>query len=79
MGNDPAFAEERFSLETSDADGRADNENEAQFKERLDTGGGPRVPCVLARCPQRLPAGAGKEIDKIPADVGIPAAAYEWP
>ena len=79
MGNDPASAEERFSLETSDADGRADNENEAQFKETLDTGGGPRVPCVLARCPQRLSAGAGKQIDKIPADVGIPAAAYEWP
>ena len=77
MGNEPFFAEERFSLETSDADGKADHEDEVEFEERLDTRGGPRVPRTLARRPQRLPAGARKEIDKTPADVGIPATAYE--
>ena len=79
MGNEPAPAEEKLPLETSDADGRADNEDEVEFKERLDTGGGPRVPCALARRPQRLPAGAGKESDKTRADVGVPAAAYDRP
>ena len=77
MGDEPAPAEERFSLKESHADRRADNEDEAKFKERLDIRGGPRVSCVLARRPQRLPAGAGKEIDKGRANVGIPAAAYE--
>ena len=79
MGNEPLPAEEKIPLQTSDADGRADHEDEAQFKERLDTGGGPRVPRALARRPQRLPAGAGKESDKARADVKIPATAYDTP
>ena len=37
---------------------------------------GPRVPRLLARRHQCLPAGAGKESDKT-RDVGIPAAAYD--
>ena len=37
MGNEPASAEEKLSLETCDADRRADNEDEAQFEERLET------------------------------------------
>ena len=41
MGNEPASAEENLSLETCDAERRADNEDEAQFEERLDTGGRP--------------------------------------
>ena len=77
MGNEPAPAEEKLPLETSDAGGRVDHEDEAQFKERLVTGGGPRVPRALARRPQRLPVGAGKESDKGRANVRIPAAAYE--
>ena len=48
MGDEPAAAEEGLPLETCHANGRADNENEAEFEERLDTGGGPRVPCALA-------------------------------
>ena len=79
MGNEPTSAEEKRPLETSDADGSADHEDEVEFEERLDTGGGPRVPCALARRPQRLPAGAGKESDKPRVDVGIPAAAYDRP
>ena len=79
MGNEPASAEEQLPLETSDANGRADNEDEVEFEERLDTGGGPRVPRILARRPQRLPAGAGKESDKTRANVVIPAAAYDRP
>ena len=53
MGSEPASAEEKLSLETCDADKRADNEDEVQLEERLDTGGGPRIPCTLARRPQR--------------------------
>ena len=41
MGNEPASAKERLSLATSDADTGADNEDVAQFEERLDTGGRP--------------------------------------
>ena len=52
MGNEPASAEEKLPLETCDADRRADNEDEVQFEERLDTGGGPGIPCTLARRPQ---------------------------
>ena len=40
MGNEPATAEEWFSLEPCHADRRADHENEAEFKERLDIGSG---------------------------------------
>ena len=52
MGNEPPPAEEKLSLETCDADRRADNEDEVQFEERLDTGGGLRIPRTLARRPQ---------------------------
>ena len=52
MGNELAFAEERLSLEAGHADRRADNKDEAEFEEGLDTGGGPRIPCTLARRPQ---------------------------
>ena len=79
MGNELASAEEKLPLETSDADGRADHEDEVEFEERLDTGGGPRVPCALARRSQRLLVGAGKESDKTRADVGISVAAYDRP
>ena len=41
MGNEPAPAKEKLPLETSDANGRADHEDEVEFKERLDIGGGP--------------------------------------
>ena len=79
MGNEPPHAEEKLSLETCDADKRADNEDEVKFEERLDTGGGPRIPRILAWRPQWIPTGAGKEGDKTWSDVGIPAAAYDWP
>ena len=49
MGNEPAPAKERLSLETCDADRRADHEDEVEFEERLDTGGRPRVPRTIAR------------------------------
>ena len=75
MGNESATAEEKLPLETSDADRRADHEDEVKFEERLDTRGGPRVPRTLARRTQRLSAGARKESDKARADVRIPAAA----
>ena len=48
MGNEPASAEEKLPLEMSDADRRADHEDEAGFEERLDTGGGSRIPRTLA-------------------------------
>ena len=76
MGNEPAAAKEKLPLEKSDADRRADHENEVEFEERLDTGDGPRVPGTLARRPQRLSSGARKESDKARADVRIPEAAY---
>ena len=65
MGNELASAEERLSLEASDADRRIDNEDEVEFEERLDTGGGPRVPHIFARRLQRLPTCARKEDDKL--------------
>ena len=64
MGDEPASAQEGLSLETSDADRRADNEDEVEFEERLDTGGGLRVPHTPARCAQRLPTCAREEDDK---------------
>ena len=76
---EPASAEEKLPLETSDADRRSDHEDEVEFEERMDTGDRPRIPRTLARRPQRLPASAGKEDDKARADVGIPAAAYGRP
>ena len=79
MGNEPPPAEEKLSLETCDVDRGADNEDEVQLEERLDTGGGPRIPCTLAQRTQRLPSGAEKEGDKPRTDVGIPAAAYGRP
>ena len=39
MGDEPAFAEERLSLEASYADRRTDHEHEGEFEERQDTGG----------------------------------------
>ena len=76
MGNEPATAEEKLPLETSDADRRADHEDEVEFEERMDTGGRPRVTRTIARRPRRLSSGAGKESDKARADVRIPAAAH---
>ena len=69
-------AEEKLPLETSDADRRADHEDEVEFEERMDTGGRPRVTRTIARRPRRLSSGAGKESDKARADVRIPAAAH---
>ena len=43
MDNEPASAEERISLEVSNPHRRTDNEDEVEFEERLDSGGGPRV------------------------------------
>jgi len=39
VGDELAFAEERFSLEASRAHRRTDNEDEMERKERLDFGG----------------------------------------
>ena len=62
MGNEPAFAEEWFSLEVRYAHRRTDNEDEVEFKERLDTGGGPWVPQRAAWLTQWLPLAPEKKV-----------------
>ena len=73
MGNEFAFDKEQLSLEACHAHRRTDNEDEMEFKERLDTGGGSWVPRRTAWFTQWLPAGTRKEGDKHRANVGIPA------
>ena len=77
MGNEPVFAEEQLSLESSHAHRRTDNEDQAKREERLDLGGGPRVPRGTARRPQRLSASAREKGNRSAEDVRIPASANE--
>ena len=62
-------------MEARDADRRTDYEDEVECEERLDPGGGPRVPRRVARRAQRLSAGAREKGHGAVEDVRIPAAA----
>ena len=64
MGNEPATAEEKLSLETSDADRRADHENEVEFEERLYTGGRPRISAHLHDVHNDYPLAPEKKVFK---------------